>query len=94
VRLEGLRQLKNPITSSDGGRGGGKLGAMHRGATNKPLRKLRVVHNIVSDERIGLSFTIAAGPRQRSQSQVRVPRDSLSHCTVSNSRLPPTWRAR
>jgi hypothetical protein len=29
--------------------------------------------NILSDERMGLSFTIAAGPRQRSHSQVRVP---------------------
>jgi hypothetical protein len=43
---------------------------------------------------MGLSFTIAAGPRQRSHSHVRVPRDSWPHFTVSNSRLPPTWRAR
>jgi hypothetical protein len=28
---------------------------------------------------MGLSFTIAAGPRQRSHSQVRVPRDSWLH---------------
>jgi hypothetical protein len=34
------------------------------------------------------SFTIAAGPRQRSHSHVRVPRDSWSHFTVSDSRLP------
>jgi hypothetical protein len=43
---------------------------------------------------MGLSFTIAAGPRQRSHSQVRVPRDSRPHFTVSDSRLPSTWRAR
>jgi hypothetical protein len=36
---------------------------------------------------MGLSFTIAAGPRQRSHSHIRVPRDS-SHFTVSDSRLP------
>jgi hypothetical protein len=42
----------------------------------------------------GLSFTIVAGPRQRSHSQIRVPRDSWPHVTVSDSRLPPTWRAR
>jgi hypothetical protein len=33
-------------------------------------------------------FTIAAGPRQRIHSQVRIPRDSLPHFTVSDSRLP------
>jgi hypothetical protein len=32
--------------------------------------------NALSDERTGLPFTIAAGPRQRSRSWVRVPRDS------------------
>jgi hypothetical protein len=35
----------------------------------------------LSNERTGLSFTIAAGPRQRSHSRVRVPRDS-SYCGV------------
>jgi hypothetical protein len=35
-----------------------------------------------------LSFTIAAGPRQRNHSQVRIPRDSLPHFTVSDWRLP------
>jgi hypothetical protein len=35
-----------------------------------------------------LFFTIAAGPRQRSHSQVRVPRDSWPYFTVSDSRLP------
>jgi hypothetical protein len=42
----------------------------------------------LSDERTGLSFTIAAGPRQLSQSRVRIPWDSWSHFTVSDSRLP------
>jgi hypothetical protein len=42
----------------------------------------------LSDERTGLSFTIVAGPRQRSHSQVQVLRDSLSYFTVSDSRLP------
>jgi hypothetical protein len=41
-----------------------------------------------SDERMGLSFTIAAGPRQSIHSQVRVPQDSWPHFTVSDSRLP------
>jgi hypothetical protein len=41
-----------------------------------------------SDERMGLSFTVAAGPRQRSYSPVRVPRDSWPHLTLSDSRLP------
>jgi hypothetical protein len=35
-----------------------------------------------------LSFTIAAGPRQRSHSWVRVPWDSRPYFTVSDSRLP------
>jgi hypothetical protein len=37
---------------------------------------------------MGLSFTIAAGPRQRSHSQVRVPRDTWRYFTVWDSRLP------
>jgi hypothetical protein len=37
---------------------------------------------------MGLSFTIAAGPRQRIHPQVRVPQDSWPHFTVSDSRLP------
>jgi hypothetical protein len=44
--------------------------------------------NILSSERVGLSFTIAAGPRQRSHSQARVPWDLWPHFTVSHSRLP------
>jgi hypothetical protein len=43
-----------------------------------------------------VSFTIAAGPRQRSHSRVRVPWDSRPYFTVSESRLPisspPTTR--
>jgi hypothetical protein len=50
----------------------------------------------LSDERTGLSFTIAAGPSQRSHSQVRAPWDSRPYFTVSDLRLafssPPTTR--
>jgi hypothetical protein len=48
----------------------------------------------ISDERMSLSFIIAAVPRQRSHSQVRVHRDSWPHYSLSDSRLPPIWRAR
>jgi hypothetical protein len=37
---------------------------------------------------MGLSFTIAAGPRHRRHSQVRVPQESWPHVTVWDSRLP------
>jgi hypothetical protein len=37
---------------------------------------------------MSLSFTIAAGPRQRSHSQVRIPWNSWTYFTLSNSRLP------
>jgi hypothetical protein len=43
---------------------------------------------VLSDERTGLSFTIAAGPRQCSHSWVLVPRDSGQYFTVSDSRIP------
>jgi hypothetical protein len=47
------------------------------------VRQLRVCWcGAPPDERTGLSFTIAAGPRQRSHSWVRVP-----YFTVSDSRL-------
>jgi hypothetical protein len=50
----------------------------------------------LSEERMGLSFAIATGPRQRSDSRVRVPWDSRPYFTVSDSRLPfsspPTTR--
>jgi hypothetical protein len=49
--------------------------------------------NILSDGRMGLSFTIAAGSRQRSYSRVRVPRYSWPHFT-HRFETPPTWRAR
>jgi hypothetical protein len=41
-----------------------------------------------SDERMGLSFKIADGPRQRSHSRFRVPRVSRPYFTASYSRLP------
>jgi hypothetical protein len=41
----------------------------------------------LSDETICLLFTIAAGPRQRSHSRVRVPWESRPYFTVSDSRL-------
>jgi hypothetical protein len=41
-----------------------------------------------SDERMGLPFTIAAGPREWSHSWVRVPRNSWPYFTVSDSRRP------
>jgi hypothetical protein len=50
----------------------------------------------LADERTGLSFTTAAGPRQLSHSRVPVPWDSRTYFTVSDSRLPfsspPTTR--
>jgi hypothetical protein len=51
----------------------------------------------LSDEKTGLSFTIAPVSRQRSHFRVRVPWDSWSYFTVSDSRLPcsspPTGRS-
>jgi hypothetical protein len=41
----------------------------------------------LSDERTGLPFAIAAGPRQRNHSWVWVPRDSWPYFTVSESTL-------
>jgi hypothetical protein len=50
----------------------------------------------LSNKRTGVSFTIAAGPRQRSHLRVRVPWHSRPYFTVSDSRLPflspPTTR--
>jgi hypothetical protein len=50
----------------------------------------------LSNERTGLSFKIAAGPRQRSHSRVRVPWDSRPYFALLDSRLPfsspPTTR--
>jgi hypothetical protein len=42
----------------------------------------------LSDERTGLSYIIAAGPRQRSNSLVRVPWDWRSYFTLSDSSFP------
>jgi hypothetical protein len=42
----------------------------------------------LSDERTGLLFIIAAGPRQRNHSRVRVPWDQRPYFSVSDSRLP------
>jgi hypothetical protein len=54
------------------------------------------LYNILSEERMGLSFIIAAGPHQSIHSRVRVPWDSRPYFTVSDSRLPfsspPTTR--
>jgi hypothetical protein len=42
----------------------------------------------LSVERTVMSFTTADGPRQRSHSRARVPRDSWRYFSVSDSRLP------
>jgi hypothetical protein len=55
-----------------------------------------LIWGALSDERTYLSFTIAAGPCQRSLSRVWVPWDSRPYFTVSDLRLPfsspPTTR--
>jgi hypothetical protein len=50
--------------------------------------RLQSLCRILSDERMRLSFTISAGLRQRSHSQVRVPRNSKPLFTLSDSILP------
>jgi hypothetical protein len=47
-----------------------------------------LIWDALSDERKGLSFKTAAGPRQRCHSRAWVPCDSRPHFTVSYSRLP------
>jgi hypothetical protein len=47
-----------------------------------------ILWGALSDERTGLSFVYAAGPRQRSLSRVRVPWISRPYFTVSVLRLP------
>jgi hypothetical protein len=47
-----------------------------------------LIWGVFSDERTGLSFTVAAGPRHRSHSRVRVPLDSWPYFTGLDSRLP------
>jgi hypothetical protein len=50
---------------------------------------------VLSNEKLGLQFSVFAGHRQRSLSQVWVPRDSWAYFIVSIFlRLPQTWRAR
>jgi hypothetical protein len=43
---------------------------------------------VFSEERMGLSFTVAAGPRQRRQNRFRIPSDSLLYFPFSNSIFP------
>jgi hypothetical protein len=50
--------------------------------------RLKSSGNILSDERMGLSFTIAASSRQRSHSQVRIPR-THDHILLSQIRDSP-----
>jgi hypothetical protein len=47
-----------------------------------------LIWGALADENTGLSFTVAAGPLQRSYSRVRVPWDSRPYFTVSDLRLP------
>jgi hypothetical protein len=46
-----------------------------------------LIWGALSDERMDLSFTISAGPRQRSHSRVPGPWDSRPYFTASDSRL-------
>jgi hypothetical protein len=65
-----------------------------RPAINFPTELLRSYSlcNILYDERMGLSFRVAAVCRHRSHPRVRVPRDSWHYCLRFET--PPTWRAR
>jgi hypothetical protein len=64
------------------------LGIKHpSGAYDQTVAGL-LIWRALSDERTGLSFIIAAGPRQRSHSGVRVPWYSRPYSTVSDSSLP------
>jgi hypothetical protein len=72
----------------------------HLGLTTRSLLLLDscglLMWGALSDERTGLSFTIAVSPRQGSHSRVRDPWDSRPYFTVLDSRLPlpspPTTR--
>jgi hypothetical protein len=69
------------------------LGVEHPSGAYKQIfiivRQLRVCWcGALSNERMGLPFTIAAGPRQCSNSWVQVPWDSWPYFTVLDSRLP------
>jgi hypothetical protein len=50
-----------------------------------------LIWGVLSDERTGMSFALAAGPRQRSQSRVQVPSDS-DHTLLSQIRDFPFRR--
>jgi hypothetical protein len=56
--------------------------------SNWILALIVLMKYILFNERMSLSFTVAGGPRQRSHSQVRVPRDSWPYFTVSDLRFP------
>jgi hypothetical protein len=47
-----------------------------------------LIWGALSDERMGLSFITAAGPRQHSHSRARVPWDSRPYFTAPDSRHP------
>jgi hypothetical protein len=73
------------------------LGIKHpSGAYDQILIAGLLIWGVLSDERTDLSFAIATGPGQRSDSRVRVPWGSRQYFTVSESRLPflspPTTR--
>jgi hypothetical protein len=70
------------------------LGIKHpSGAYDQIIISVKTVAGLLmwgclSDERTGLSFTIAAGPRRGSHCRVRVPWGWRPYFTVSDSRLP------
>jgi hypothetical protein len=66
------------------------VSSTHLGLTSKYCQTVAgsFMWGALSDERTGLPFTIAAGPRQRSHSWVRVPRHAWPYFTFSDSRLP------
>jgi hypothetical protein len=49
---------------------------------------LSLLINILSDYKMGLSFTFVVGPRQHSYSRLGDPRDSWPYFTISDSRRP------
>jgi hypothetical protein len=53
----------------------------------RPKTRFLLLWGNLPDERMGRSFTTAAGSRHHSHSRVRVPRDSWPYFTVSDSRL-------
>jgi hypothetical protein len=56
--------------------------------------RLYSLRNILSDERTGLSFTIAAGPRQRSSFSGPSPAGLMAIVYCLRFETLPTWRAR